>query len=302
MDAINIPYKNEQKLFKNLAIFDFESIRVKENSYKQTETTTWVGKHVPISVSISSNVIPEPIFLCNANPHHLISSFITALEEIATYSKAQMKMIFFEVETAIKIKLGAILEQFNQGRNRAERLSSFVDESIVEGEEKYLSTQFLQMQKNQLIDLHDYFKSYFSVLRVFVFNSAKYDINLIKSYLRPLLVNEQVIEPTVLEKTNHIVSFKFGDIQILDIMNFLGGATRLDCSLKAYKTKETMDFIPYEWFDCPEKINIKELPPCDSFCSILRNNNPLEKDYNDFQKLVNSGLTTEQAVAKLRMD
>ena len=102
-----------KKLFKNLAIFDFESICVKENSYKQTETTTWFGKHVPISVSISSKLIPEPIFLCNANPHHLISSFITALEELAAQSKAQMKLNFFKVETAIKIKLCAILEQLN---------------------------------------------------------------------------------------------------------------------------------------------------------------------------------------------
>ena len=45
----------------------------------------------------------------------------------------------------------------------------------------------------------------------------------------------------------------------------------------------------------------KELPPYDSFFSILRNSNPLEKHYNDFQNLVNSGLTTEQAVIKLRM-
>ena len=38
-----------------------------------------------------------------------------------------------------------------------------------------------------------------------------------------------------------------------------------------------------------------------SFFSILRNGNPLQKDYNDFQNLVNSGLSTEQAVAKLRL-
>ena len=81
MDEFNIPYRIEQKLFKNLAIFDFESICVKEaNIYKQTGTTTCIGQHVSISVSISSNLIPEPIFLGNANPHHLISSFITALE------------------------------------------------------------------------------------------------------------------------------------------------------------------------------------------------------------------------------
>ena len=49
-------------------------------------------------------------------------------------------------------------------------------------------------------------------------------------------------------------------------------------------------------------MNNKELTPHDSFFSILRNSNLLEKDYNDFQNLVNSGLTTEQAVVKLRMD
>ena len=129
---------------------------------------------------ISSNLIPEPIFLCNANPHHLISSFITALEGLPTQSKAQIKLSFIEVETAIKIKLCAILEQLNQRRNRAERVSNFVDDCIVEEEEKNLSTQFLQMQKNQLIDLQEHFERYCNVLPVFGFNSAEYDINLIK--------------------------------------------------------------------------------------------------------------------------
>ena len=157
LDAFNIPYRNEQKLFKNLAIFDFESICVKEDAYKQTETTTWIGKHVPISVSISSNLIPEPIFFCSANPHHLISSFISALEGLVTQSKAQMKINFIEVETAIKIKLCAILEQLNQRRNRVERVSNSVDDCLVEEGEKDLCTQFLQMQKNQLIDLQEHF-------------------------------------------------------------------------------------------------------------------------------------------------
>ena len=301
LDALNIPYRNEQKLFKNLAIFDFESICVKANSYKQTETTTWIGKHVPISVSISSNLIPEPIFLCNAIPHHLILSFITALEGLATQNKAQMKFNFIEVETAIKIKLRATLEQLNQRRNQAERVSNLADDCMVE-EEKDLSTQFLQMQKNQLIDFQEHFERYCNVLPVFGFNSAKYDINLIKSYLLPILVNDRDIEPTVIKKANQFVPFKFSDIQLLDIMIFLGGGTSLDSFLKAYKTNETKGFFPYEWFNCPEKMNNKELPPNDSFFSVLRKSNPFEKDYNDFQNLVNSGLTTEQAVVKLRMD
>ena len=49
-------------------------------------------------------------------------------------------------------------------------------------------------------------------------------------------------------------------------------------------------------------MNIKELPPYEALISVLRNNNPLKEDYNDFRNLVKSCLSTEQAVAKLRMD
>ena len=163
---------------------------------------------MPIPVSTSSNWIPEPIFLCNANPHYLISSFITALQRLATQSKAQMKLNFIEVGTAVKIKLCAKLEQLNQRRNWAERVSNFVDDCIVKEEEKDLSTQFLQVQRNQLNDLQEYFERYCIVLPVFGFNSAKYDNNLIKSYLLRILVNEQDIKPTVIKKSQSVCFFQ----------------------------------------------------------------------------------------------
>ena len=49
-------------------------------------------------------------------------------------------------------------------------------------------------------------------------------------------------------------------------------------------------------------MNNKELPLYDSFFLILRKSNPLEKNYNDIQNLVNSSLKKEQAVAKIRKD
>ena len=147
-----------------------------------------------------------------------------------------------------------------------------------------------------MIDLQEHFDCYCYVLPVFAFNSAKYDINLIKSYLLPILVNERDIEPTVTKKANQFVAFNFGDIQLLDIMNFLGGATSLVSFLKAYKTKQTKGFFPYEWFDCPKKMNNKKLPPCHSFFSILRINNPLEKDCNDFQNHVNRSKNSKTVI------
>ena len=271
LDSFGIQYTDDQKLFTNLAVFDFESICIPEEKFKNTETTTWIGKQVPISVSMSSNLITTPIFLSNSNPRDLVESFIDAVEGLATQSKAQMKLKFLEIETAIKSRLTRTLESLNERRCRNQRVFEFEYQRFEDdNEEKDASTQFLQMQKNQLIELQEHLERYCNVLPVFGFTSAKYDINLIKSYLLPILINERNMEPTVIKKANHIVSLKFGDVQLLDILNFLAGAASLDSFLKAYKTTETKSFFPYEWFDCPQKMNNSELPPYDAFFSKLR--------------------------------
>ena len=85
-------------------------------------------------------------------------------------------------------------------------------------------------------------KRYCSVLRVFGFKSAQYDLNLIKSSLLPLLVNEKDIEPTNIKKVNQFICFQFGDVQLSDIVIFLGGALSLELFLKAYKASKKKGF------------------------------------------------------------
>ena len=102
LDSFGINYTSEQKLFKNLAIFDFESFCVQEETFRDTNTASWIVKHVPISVSISSNLVEEPIFLCNSEPHHLVATFIGAPENLAPQSKAKIKNFFLDIETAKK--------------------------------------------------------------------------------------------------------------------------------------------------------------------------------------------------------
>ena len=140
------------------------------------------------------------------------------------------------------------------------------------------STLFLQTQKKELIDLQEHLERYCNVLPIFDFTSAKYDLKLTKSYLLPALVNERTIEPTVIKKANQFISFKFGDIQLLDIMKICGGATSLDSFLKAYKTSETKEFFHYELFDHPDKMQNTELPPHDAFYRELRSCNVLDTE------------------------
>ena len=98
------------------------------------------------------------------------------------------------------------------------------------------------MQKNPLIDLQEHFERYSNVLPVSGFNNAKDDIDLMKASLLPILVNERDIEPTVMKKANQFFLFKFRDIQVLDIMNFHGGATSLDFSSRLTKPKRQKVF------------------------------------------------------------
>ena len=238
-----------------------------------------MGRHVPTSVSISLNLGEEPFLLSNSEPHHLVASFIGALENLASQSKAKMKNLFLDIETTIKIKLGSILEKLTQRHNRREsaRFDMIQDDC---DNESCASTQFLPIQKNQLLDIQKSLERYCNVSPVFGFNSAKYGLNLIKSYLLPIHLNERDIEPTVIKKANQFIWFKFGDIQLLDIMKFLGGSTSLDSFFKAFKTSKTKGFFPYELFYHPEKIQNTKLSPYDAFHSKLRRCNPLEAEFH----------------------
>ena len=257
--SFGIKYTSEQKLFKNLAIFDFESICVQKETCRDTNTTTWTGKHVPMSASISWNLVEEPIFHCNSDPHHLVASFIGALEILASQSKAKRENLILDIKTTIKIKLCGTLDKLTQRYIRQESLKLDMSQDDCDNE-ICASTQFLQIQKNQLIDLEKSLERFCNVLPVFGLNTAKYDLNLIKSYLLPILFNERDIEPTVIKKANQFISFKFGDSQLLDIMNFLGGATSLDSFLKAYKTSEKKDFSPTNDLITLTKCRIQNLP------------------------------------------
>ena len=84
LESFGNPNRDNQKLFNNLAIFEFESICVEDECLNDTEIATWIGKHTPVSASISSNLMQETNFFCDTNPRDLVSSFIEALEKLAT--------------------------------------------------------------------------------------------------------------------------------------------------------------------------------------------------------------------------
>ena len=244
-----------KKLFKKLAISHFESNCVQEETFRDANTITWIGNLVPISVSISLNLGEEPIFLCNFDSHHLVASFIGALENLALQSRAIMENLFFDIETTINIKLGSILEKLTQRHNRREQ--DHLDDC---DNETCTSTQFLQIQKKQLLDLQEHLERYCSVLPIFGFNSAKYDLNLIKSYLLPILVNERNIEPTVIKKRTSLSRSKSAIFSCWILWIFLEVQQVLIPSWRHTKHQRQRDSSPTNGLITPTKCKTQNFP------------------------------------------
>ena len=63
LEGFSLPLSEKNKLFNSLAIFDYKSNCFPTEEPKEMQTITWNGEHVPIAVSLSSNLIDEFIFL-----------------------------------------------------------------------------------------------------------------------------------------------------------------------------------------------------------------------------------------------
>ena len=189
LDSSAFKYEVDQKLFRTFAIFDLESVCVPYETFMDTNTTMWIGKHVTISVLKSSNLSDESVFLCNSDLHHLFTSFVGAPKNLAAQNKTKTKTLFLDTERTIKIKLGSIKANLTQRRYQREQVRRFDMKQDDCENKNCASTQFLQIQKTQLIELQECMELFHDALPVFGFNSPENDFSLSKSYLLPILVN-----------------------------------------------------------------------------------------------------------------
>ena len=107
-ENFSIAYPEDCTLFKNFAIFDFGAICDNSSEISSTATISWIGTHVPASVSIFSNLLEEPNFLCEDDSNCLIISFVAQLETLAAQNKADMRPKLLAVEAEIETRLSGI--------------------------------------------------------------------------------------------------------------------------------------------------------------------------------------------------
>ena len=117
LDSFGITYTSEQKLFKK-----FSNIRLwidlcLERDLQRHTNNNLDGITCPDICVHFVTPWQWTNFLCNSDPHYLFQSFIGPLEGVVLKNKTQMKLLFLDIDTTIKIKLGRILEKLNQRHN-----------------------------------------------------------------------------------------------------------------------------------------------------------------------------------------
>ena len=168
LDNFSITYPEDYTLFRNFVVFNFEAICVQSVEANNTLTTSSIGTHVPVSVSISSNLLDEPVLLCENDPNRLIISFVAQLEALAANNKADLRPKFLAVEAEIKTRLSDVSSRLQIISETQPNMSSERDDSNA-------TKIVLRIQQKQLLDLQRHFNNYVDTLPVFGFNSAKYN-------------------------------------------------------------------------------------------------------------------------------
>ena len=214
----NLVIDFENYLFKNLVVFDFESITVHDPSLNHTASTNFIGKHVPVSVSIHCNLISNPFFICDVNPRSLVVKFLLELLDLSKRNSMELSQLFNPFLELIQKKLKQINTKVPEKPD---------DEDM---EEEALSLKLLRRHKHIYMGIKLDPEIHCKNLLVFPFNNSRYDLNFIKEYLPEHLSKGFICSPppTVIKTCNKFVAKLFMSLQFLDNLNFLGGATSFD--------------------------------------------------------------------------
>ena len=129
-------------------------------------------------------------------------------------------------------------------------------------------------------------------LPVLGFNSASFDINLVREYLLPVLANAVDEEgnpehsPNCIKKNNAYTSMSTKKMQFLDMMQYLAAGSSYENFVKGYAptVKLAKAPFPYKWLNSTARLE-EGLPERHHFYNDLKNEELSEEDYERVKQL-----------------
>lgn len=262
-EGLHIP--EHQRYFPYRAVFDFECFLNKSAASSPTDKLTWEAKHIPVSVSVCSNV-PDyqapRCFVTEGDSQSLVDKMMIYLTEISQRSSQLLRENFQPILDQIEGQIQALTPQ--DGMSNEEDAG-----------------KKLRVHLKGLIQrLENHIKE----MPVLGFNSGKYDINVIKPYIYRYLQKHDKICFMVKRNNNHMC-IKTTNLKFLDVSNFLAPGFSYAQFINAYECSLQKGFFPYEWLDSPDKLNTTQLPQREAFYSSLKNSDISMDDYRYCQQI-----------------
>lgn len=290
---VGIEVPEEEQFYPWFAVYDFESI-LEKVSNDRTPKMEWITKHVPISFAVSSNVLgfTSPHCVVNEDIGELVTALSCTLSEIQVnaYELARSKWEYvydgLENLRQVAIAEGCLREELYGTAPLSKEKEKDEDEIILK----------------QLDQLKMKFEKYCKQLPVLGFNSAKYDLNLIKSKLAQVFELHEETGMFTVKRNNSYICISTNSMKFLDISQFLCPGTSYDDFLRSFHCSVRKGFYPYEWMDCVSKLNHPRLPPIEAFWSTLKGCNVLEVEHIAFEKLMQGGLTEHNALKRMKLE
>ena len=212
LESIGIYVPNNLRYYPYFLVWDMEAMLRKTLDDNQTSTKQlqWISKHIPVSVSIASNIPQheEAVCIVEVSPNLLVSKMMNKIQEISRYCYQIMKERYDYVYHELEV----LKEQY----------SNESDESEYESEESDSNPKMRSHFANVVSTMIKEFDKYLSQVPVIGFNSGKYDLNLVKRQIMLYITSHyQENEIFTIKKNNSYLTIAVTDMKFLDISNYL---------------------------------------------------------------------------------
>lgn len=269
---LGIDVSQHRRIYPYRCVFDIEVFFSQRKMPSNSESTEWENLHEPASIGVTSNVrhfTDGKCFISEGDSQSLVNDFMEYLEQISNEAYRRLKIKFREVTMQLK-------ELINKEQNKCEQLEQSLGDLYDQSETRHLK---------HIINVKTKLQKWMERLIVLGFNSGRYDLNVLLPFIVDFCKTQDLpVQP--LKRGGKFISLTCGNIQFLDICNYLGAGTSYSKYLKAYNPEgEMKSFFPYEWFTCLEKLNETSLPPHEAFHSTLKGSNISNEEYESCQKI-----------------
>ena len=255
LDDEGIVVEKTLRYYPYRATFDFECFFDRDNLPADTDHVQWVARHVPLSVSVASNVPGHEdaqCYITNGDSNKLVEEMVNNLITISDAAFESLKPSYESV--------------LNELEARKEAWDDAESEANAEESSK----------TNPFNTLLDQLFSWLHKLPVIGFNSGKYDLNMIKRSFVPLLISNNA---AVIKRQNTYMCLYTDKLKFVDICNYLAPGVSYAKYLTAYGCELGKGHFPYEYMDDLQKLEDRVLPPQSAFFSQLKNEGISDADY-----------------------